>query len=428
MKMQKPRVLEEIVGHTEHIKTLKRWLKRWTDEGAGTPAFMSGPPGIGKTSIAHLLAAQAGYAVQEWNASDGRSAATLKTLAVSNQKHLGEPFLLIMDEVDGLADHGGVQALADILRKATIPVICIANERPQKLKTLIGLCSPALALGRLSDTDLQKILGETATPRARSRSHIIEAARGDARAALNMVRLQGLGAGQKKDATYTIFSAAQTVFDRDIPYSVAETAALSDYMMIPSMVEEGYVAASKSLKQTLRAAEYITHGDVLNERMQHTQDWSLLPYRVASAVAAARTVKGETPYHLFPSWLGKYSTRAKNQRLVRRIALDTGYNGRSVRLDLMPCLDRLVLGSSSGLDTKRAVSVLDTIGIDRDTYMDGVRDVVFDPAEIPSKDKAALTRAYNKAHKGKKMKASADVILLDSAEADGDAEDEGHSL
>ncbi len=411
MKMPKPRVLEEVVGHTEHIKTLKRWLKRWTDEGAGTPAFMSGPPGIGKTTIAHLLAAQAGYAVKEWNASDGRSAATLKTLAVSNQKHLGEPFLLIMDEVDGLADHGGVQALADILRKASIPIICIANERPQKLKTLIGLCSPALALGRLSDTDIEKILGqpgETATPRARS--HIIEAARGDARAALNALRLEGLGAGagagaERKDTTYTIFTAAQTVFDRDNPYSVAETAALSDYMMVPSMVEEGYVAAAKSLKQAVAAAERITHGDVVNERMQHTQDWSLLPYRIASSVAAARTVRGETPYHLFPSWLGKYSTRAKNQRLVRRIALDAGFNGRSARLDLMPCVDRLVLGSGSSLDTKRAVSVLDTIGIDRDNYMDGLREVIFDPAEIPSKDKAALTRAYNKAHKGRRIKA-----------------------
>jgi hypothetical protein len=201
-----------------------------------------------------------------------------------------------------------------------------------------------------------------------------------------------------------MFTAAQTVFDRNNPYSVAETAALSDYMMVPSMIEEGYLAKAKSLKQVLAAAERVTHGDVLNERMQHTQDWSLLPYRVASSVAAARAVKGETPYGLFPSWLGKYSTRAKNQRLVKRVALDTGYNGRSARLDLMPCLDRLVLGSGPSLDAKRAVSILDTIGIDRDTYMDGVREMLFDPADIPSKDKSALTRAYNKAHKGAKMK------------------------
>lgn len=435
MKMHKPRVLEEVVGHTEHIRTLKRWLKLWTEQGTGKPAFLSGPPGVGKTTIAHLLSAQQGYTVQEWNASDGRSAAALKTLVTANQKHLSEQFLIIMDEIDGLADHGGVAALTDILRKSTIPIICIANERPQKLKTLISLCSPALAFSRLSDADLRKILGASAgEPAAPQRDRIIEAARGDARAALNALQFAAVGSDKdgnsadkdgNKDATYTIFTAAHAVFNRNNPYSVAESAAMSDYMMVPSMVEEGYVGAAKSLKQVLAAAEHITHGDVLNERMQHTQDWSLLPYRVGMSVAAARRVKGDVPYNLFPSWLGKYSTRSKNRRVIQEISLDTGYTSKAARLDLLPCMDRLVLGSAAGakagtFDAKRAVSMLDTIGIDRDTYMDGVRDIIFDPVDIASKDKSALTRAYNKAHKGKKMKVA--------VEADVDIEEEEAEL
>ncbi len=434
MKMQKPRVLEEVVGHTEHIKTLKRWLKLWTEQGGGKPAFLSGPPGVGKTTIAHLLAAQQGYAVQEWNASDGRSAAALKSLATSKQTYLEERFLLIMDEVDGLADHGGVPALTDILRKSTVPIICIANERPQKLKTLISLCSPALAFKPLTADDLKKILGSSLgdSTTTRDRSHIIEAARGDARAALNMARLEGAGsagAGERKDATYTIFTAAHAVFDKTNPYSVAEGAAMSDYMMVPSMVEEGCTGAAKTLKQALAAADRIVHGDVLNERMQHTQDWSLLPYRVSSAVAAAHAVKGDVPYNIFPSWLGKYSTRRKNGRLLQSVALQTHYTADATRMDLLPCVDRLVLGAEKGpLDTKRAVSMLDTIGIDRDTYMEGVRELVFEPAEIASKDKAALTRAYNKAHKGRPKKAVAAAAALDLEEGEEHDSESNESL
>jgi replication factor C subunit 1 len=439
MKMTKPRVLEEVVGHTEHIRTLKRWLKLWTEQGAGKPAFLSGPPGVGKTTIAHLLAAQQGYTVQEWNASDGRSAAALKTLATANQRHLSEQFLLIMDEIDGLADHGGVAALTDILRKSTIPIICIANERPQKLKTLISLCSPALAFSRLSDADLKRILGvsagESAAPQ---RDRIIEAARGDARAALNALRFAAVGSDKdgnsadkdgnsadkdgNKDATYTIFTAAHAVFNRNNPYSVAESAAMSDYMMVPSMIEEGYVGAAKSLKQVLASAEHITHGDVLNERMQHTQDWSLLPYRVGMSVAAAHRVKGDVPYNLFPSWLGKYSTRSKNGRLLREIAMDTRYTTRAARLDLLPCMDRLVLRKPDEFNAKHAVSMLDTIGIDRDTYMDGVREIIFDPVDIASKDKSALTRAYNKAHKGKKSKVTVEADAEGEQEEDAELE------
>jgi hypothetical protein len=249
-----------------------------------------------------------------------------------------------------------------------------------------------------------------------------------------MLRLEEAGSGsgtgadasEQKDATYTIFTAAHTVFNRTNPYSVAESAAMSDYMMVPCMVEEGCTGAAKSLKQALAAAEHITHGDVLNERMQHTQDWSLLPYRVASVIGAAHAVKGEVPYNIFPSWLGKYSTRRKNSRLLQSVALQTHYTSEATRMDLLPCVDRLVLGPASTqgtLDTKHAVSMLDTIGIDRDTYMEGVRELVFEPAEIPSKDKAALTRAYNKAHKGRPKKATPIVQTEDSPLEEEDNEE-----
>ena len=91
-------------------------------------------------------------------------------------------------------------------------------------------------------------------------------------------------------------------------------------------------------------------------------------------------------------------------------------------------MDRLVLGSANSgagansFDAKHAVSMLDTIGIDRETYMDGVRDIIFEPRDIASKDKSALTRAYNKAHKGKKLKVAIDNEAEEAVEAEEEAE------
>ena len=88
--------------------------------------MISGPPGIGKTSAAHLVAKSLGFDIIERNASDVRSKSLLNanvksilnnTSVVGYFKHRGDTeknsnnkrFCIIMDEVDGMSsgDHGG---------------------------------------------------------------------------------------------------------------------------------------------------------------------------------------------------------------------------------------------------------------------------------------------------------------------------------
>ena len=68
--------------------------------------LLSGPPGLGKTTLAHVVAQHAGYDVFEINASDARSADVVDQRirpALESGAKIGSsrPNLVVIDEIDG---------------------------------------------------------------------------------------------------------------------------------------------------------------------------------------------------------------------------------------------------------------------------------------------------------------------------------------
>jgi replication factor C subunit 1 len=65
----------ELIGNHSIFEKLTGWLSSWKMAGKGDPAavLMSGPPGIGKTTMARLACQQEDFDVIEMNASDTRS-------------------------------------------------------------------------------------------------------------------------------------------------------------------------------------------------------------------------------------------------------------------------------------------------------------------------------------------------------------------
>ena len=110
-------------------------------------ALVSGPPGLGKTTLAHVIAKRAGYNFIEMNASDDRSPEAFKQSIESVTQIRGsvndsnmKPNCLIIDEIDG-APANSIQVLIDYINETVKtkkkgvpspslnrPIICICND------------------------------------------------------------------------------------------------------------------------------------------------------------------------------------------------------------------------------------------------------------------------------------------------------------
>ncbi|XP_076449657.1 chromosome transmission fidelity protein 18 homolog [Babylonia areolata] len=154
-------------------------------------ALLCGPPGLGKTTLAHIVAKHAGYNVVEMNASDDRSveAFTNKIEAATQMRAVmgadPRPNCLVIDEIDG-APQAAVNVLLNILKRPEggggggggrkkkkegdmllRPVICICNDlyapalrqlRQQALVMTFPPTEPSRLASRLSEVVRQEQL------------------------------------------------------------------------------------------------------------------------------------------------------------------------------------------------------------------------------------------------------------------------------
>ncbi|KAK5715829.1 DNA replication factor C complex subunit Rfc1 [Elasticomyces elasticus] len=403
-----PQQLAQICGNKGQVEKLTRWLRAFPKnqrtgfkmagaDGSGVyrAVMIHGPPGIGKTTAAHLVAKLEGYDIVESNASDTRSKklvesglkGVLSTTSLMGYFSSGQAdevelskkkLVLVMDEVDGMSagDRGGVGALAAVCKKSQIPMILICNDRklpkmkpfdfvtydlPFRRPTTDQIRSRIMTIAFREDlklppnvinaliegsgADIRQVVNMISTAKLDSKTMDFEEGKDMSKAWEKHIVLKPwdmvakiLGGGLFNPASKSSLNDKQELY-------------FNDHEFAPLMLQENYLGTSPqrtnvyndnakkkklaTLDLVSKAADSISDGDLV-DRMIHgsQQQWSLMPvHAMFSFVRPASYIYGSLAGHGQTRFTAWLGKNSNQSKLMRMIKEIQGHMRLRVSAD-----------------------------------------------------------------------------------------------
>ena len=296
----RPQSLNEVVGNKKEIKIITDWVNAWKSNDPQIPLLLVGPPGIGKTTLAQIIAKDFSEYI-ELNASDKRSQDVIKRTigeSSSSRSLFGDEYkLIILDEVDGIHgtnDRGGVKAIGEIIKNSKHPMILIANDfyskRLQSIKPKCQVIKMKKSRWNSISALLRKIaVAEGVEVEPAALKEIAVKSQGDVRSAINTLQALSdkdhkLGVSDvenmvTKDTRSDIFNAITGVLKSKTPAHVKEALWIEeDPTLVMEYIAENIPREYKKKEEIKKAYDYISKADIFFGRTNASRNYGYWKY------------------------------------------------------------------------------------------------------------------------------------------------------
>ncbi len=372
LKMQwtekyRPKKFEEIKGQDEAIAKIKEFVNNIFSVGKSSKKslILHGPPGIGKTTLAHVIAKETNSEIFELNASDLRNKIKLKEIlkpAIEQKSLRKKNKIILVDEVDGISavDRGGLTELLFLIKSTSYPIIITANDVWNRKLNELRKSSECAQIKEINYNIIKDVMfsilrKENLFLHNNIITNIAIKAKGDLRAAINDLQT-ALGIEDsslildERNKEIDIFNILRLIF-KGKPTNNLLKVFDSVKMSIDEIIlwVEENIPLEYQGEDLARAYEALSRTDIFKGRIYKQQYWRFLVYEniflsygISASKKNAKTgfTSYRKPTRILKIWLNNQRT-AKKKSITQKYAQYV-HVGKKRALNEFPIIKQII--------------------------------------------------------------------------------------